>query len=325
MSTPPKYTQRCLMCHREFGREYRTRCPDCAGLVEILYDLSTATLRESPDPYVRFFDLLPIEDPANLLPLGDGRTPCVHVERLGSSMGLDNVFVKVEGTNPSGTTKDRMAAVVLSLFHELGLREFVTSSTGNSSNALARGIEKHPHFLMHLFIGEDFAPRFRYDHDGVRLHVLSGLDFTEAFNVSRAYAHDTGLPFEAGFFNPARREGLKMAYLEAVDQIPMDIDWYVQASSSAMGVYGTAKGARELLELGRISRIPAMVCVQQESCAPIVRAFERGLPSIPDELVVQNPQGIAEAILRGDPRGCYPYVYSMLTETGGTAVSVSEW
>ncbi len=320
-----KYTQRCLMCQRQFGREFRTRCPDCAGLVEIFYDLSATTLHDSPDPYVRFFDLLPIEDPANLLPLEDGRTPCVQAERLGASMGLRNVYLKVESANPTGTTKDRMAAVVLSLFHELGIREFVSSSTGNSSNALARGIEKHPLFLMHLFLGEAFAPRFRYEHDGVRLHVLEGMDFTEAFNTSRTYAHEEGIPFEAGFFNPARREGLKMAYLEAVDQIPTEIDWYVQASSSAMGVYGTAKGARELKALGRISRTPAMVCVQQESCAPMVRAFEQNLPALPDNLVVGNPQGVVEAILRGDPRGCYPYVYTMLKETGGLAVSVSEW
>jgi threonine synthase len=293
--------------------------------VEILYDLSSAKLRDDPDPYVRFFDLLPIEDPDHLLPLGDGRTPCVHAERLGASMGLDNVFLKVESVNPTGTTKDRMAAVVLSLFHELGIQEFVSSSTGNSSNALARGIEKHPYFLMHLFMGEAFAPRFRYEHAGVRMHVMAGKDFTEAFNASRTYAHTRDLPFEAGFFNPARREGLKMAYLEAVEQIPLPIDWYVQASSSAMGVFGTAKGARELMALGRISKVPAMVCVQQESCAPMIRAFEQDLPALPDRLVVENPTGIVESILRGDPRGCYPYVYTMLKETGGLALSVSTW
>jgi threonine synthase len=325
MTAGSKYAQRCDHCHREFGSEFRTRCPDCASLVEIHHDLTRARLRDSDDPYERFFDLLPIDDPANLLNLGDGRTPCVHAERLGGSMGLANVFLKVESANPSGTTKDRMAAVVLARFNELGTTEFVTSSTGNSSNALARGIQMYPRFRMHLFLGSAFAERFRYEGPDVKVHVCEGLDFTEAFNASRSFAHDRGLPFEAGFFNPSRREGLKMAYLEAVDQIPLEIDWYVQASSSAMGVYGTAKGAAELLALGRIGRIPRMVCVQQESCAPMVRGFERDVPSLPDEFVVENPSGIAEAILRGDPRGCYPYVFRMLKDSGGTAVSVSEW
>jgi len=240
-------------------------------------------------------------------------------------MGLSRVHLKLEAANPSGTTKDRMASVVLSRFRELGVEEFVTSSTGNSSNALALGLEKHPGPRMHLFIGEAFAARFRYEHAGVELHVLADRDFSEAFAAARAYAHDRGVPFEAGFFNPLRREGLKTAYLEAVDQVEGSIDWYVQASSSAMGVYGTAKGADELLALGRIERVPRMVCVQQETCAPIVRGVERDLPALPEDLVVREPHGIVQAILRGDPRGCYPYVHRMLRATGGTAISVSEW
>jgi threonine synthase len=324
-STVQKYRQRCDQCGRSFGREFRTRCPDCSGLVEMHYDLGVSRLRDSADPYERFFDLLPILDPGNVLRIGDGSTPCVHAERLGASMGLEHVFLKVESVNPTGTTKDRMAAVVLSLFGELGVREFVTSSTGNSSNALAHALDALPDIRMHLFIGERFAQRFRYPSDRIELHVLEGRNFSEAFNVARTFAHDRGIAFEAGFFNPARREGLKMAYLEAVDQVPRPIDWYVQASSSAMGVYGTAKGAAELQALGAIPRIPRMVCVQQESCAPLVRGFEENLLALPERLVVSDPTGLAQAILRGDPRGCYPYVYRMLKDTDGAAVSVSDW
>jgi threonine synthase len=325
MTSAPAYTQRCEHCGRGFGDEFRTRCPDCSGLVEISYDLSRARLRDQQDPFERFVDLLPIADPADVLRIHEGPTPCVAAPTLAGSMGLANIYLKLESANPSGTTKDRMAAVVLSRFRELGIDQFVTSSTGNSSNSLALGIEKHPGFLMHLFLGGAFASRFRYDHDGIELHVLEDADFSDAFAASRAFAHDRGLPFEAGFFNPLRREGLKTAYLEAVDQVPAGIDWYVQATSSAMGVYGTAKGAGELLALGHIDHVPRMVCVQQESCAPIVRGAERELPALPDEFVVHRPSGIVEAILRGDPRGCYPYVYGMLRSTDGTAVSVSEW
>jgi threonine synthase len=322
---PIKYVQRCDHCKREFGGEFRTRCPDCAALVEIHYDLSAARLRDSDDPLERYFDILPIEERPNVLRLFDGVTPCVHAERFGASIGVRNVFMKLESVHPSGTTKDRMAAVVLSRFRELGIDEFVTSSTGNSSNALALGIEKHPGFLMHLFMGGAFTARFRYEHEGVRLHVMPDANFSEAFAASRAYAHDRGLAFEAGFFNPLRREGLKTAFLEAVDQVPLPIDWYVQATSSAMGAYGTAKAASELLDLGRIDRVPRIACVQQESCAPIVRGVERDLPTLPDDLVVQDPAGIVEATLRGDPRGCYPYVFRMIKETDGAAVGVSEW
>lgn len=315
---------RCVDCGGEFPHGFTPRCTRCRGMVEVEYDLGRARIRESDNPLERYLDLLPIRDPANLLSLGEGNTPCLLARHLGEALGLRRVYLKVESGNPTGTTKDRMAATVLSMFRELGLREFVTSSTGNSSNALAHAIQVHGGFKMHLFMGEAFRSRFRYEGEGVIVHALDGVDFSGAFSHARDLAQARGLPFEGGFFNPARREGLKMAYFEAVDQIPGEIDWYFQASSSAMGVNGTAKGARELLAMGRIRRIPRMVCVQQESCSPIVDAFEEGSPEILPHHIVDQPRGIAEAILRGNPSGCYPYVYRMLRETQGLAVRVSE-
>jgi threonine synthase len=248
----------------------------------------------------------------------------VHAGTLGEALGLERVYLKVESANPTGTTKDRMAATVLSMFREIGVSEFISSSTGNSSNALGHAIACHPYFRMHLFMGEAFRSRFRCEGPGVVVHALEGKDFTAAFNHARDLAHATGRPFEGGFFNPARREGLKTAYFEAVDQIPHEIDWYFQASSSAMGVNGTAKGARELAAVGRIRRVPRMVCVQQESCAPLVNGFDDDSPTLLPRHIVERPSGVAKAILRGNPSGCYPYVYRMLKETNGLAVRVSE-
>lgn len=319
-----KLIQRCNRCNIMIPRIYKPRCPVCAGMVEIHYNLSRAQIRDSDNPVERYFDILPIVEPENYLDLGAGRTPCAQAPVLGDSMGLKNIFLKLESYNPTGTTKDRMAAVVLSMFRELGIKEFVSSSTGNSSNALAYGIQQKPYFVMHLFIGGAFADRLCHTPNGVKLYVLSNSNFTEAFNYARSFAQRNNVAFEAGFFNPARREGLKLAYLEAVDQIPMEIDWYFQAVSSAMGVHGVAKGAMELQALKRIRRVPRMVCVQQESCAPIVRAFEEDCPAVREHHIVRDPDGIAKAILRGDPSGCYPYVYEMLKATNGHAVSVTE-
>jgi threonine synthase len=314
----------CVDCGEEFPHGFTPRCRRCKGMVEIAYDLSRAKIRDAESPLERYFDFLPIRDPDHLLSVGEGNTPCVHAGALGDAIGLERVYLKVESTNPTGTTKDRMATTVLSMFREIGVSEFISSSTGNSSNALGHAIGCHPYFRMHLFMGEAFRSRFRYDGEGVVVHALAGKDFSAAFNHARDLAHATGRPFEGGFFNPARREGLKMAYFEAVDQVPHEIDWYFQASSSAMGVNGTAKGARELVTIGRISRVPRMVCVQQESCAPIVNGFDDDSPTLLPQHVVDNPTGVAKAILRGNPTGCYPYVYRMLKDTNGLAVRVSE-
>ena len=86
----------------------------------------------------------------------------------------------------------------------------------------------------------------------------------------------------------------------------------------AMGVMGAWKGARELKGLSRIARLPRLLCVQQETCAPMVRAFEAGCETIRPEHIVERPDGIARAILRGDPTRCYPYVRRAVLENGGT-------
>ena len=316
----------CTDCGKRFDHGFTPRCPSCTGMVEVFHDLDSAQLVDSPIATQRFADLLPVRDRSNLLDLGEGRTPAVHVKRLGEEIGLERLWVKVENKNPTGTTKDRMAAVVLSMFKEIGVTDFISSSTGNSSSALARGIELHPYSKMHLFVGGAFSERVRYvdGNPGVQVHVLQGASFTDAFNHARAEAQRQQLPFEGGFFNPARREGLKLTFFEASEQIPTPIQWYFQASSSAMGVQGTWKGAKELLALKRISVLPRMVCVQQETCCQMVMAFQEGCNEIQERHIFHNPTGIAKAILRGNPSGCYPYVNSMVRESGGTMVSVTE-
>ena len=91
-----------------------------------------------------------------------------------------------------------------------------------------------------------------------------------------------------------------------------------------MGVYGAYKGAKELHDLGRVRRLPRLLCVQQESCAPMARAFSREAKSVRKEFLVAKPTGIAEAILRGDPRRAYPRVRRIVMESGGGFAVVSE-
>jgi threonine synthase len=148
--------------------------------------------------------------------------------------------------------------------------------------------------------------------------------FVDAFNYAGEYAGAHGLVSERGFFNLGRREGLKLAFYEATDQVHGPIDWYVQAVSSAMGVYGTYKGAKELRGIGHIDRVPKLLCAQQETCAPLVRAYRDGCDAIEPRHLVPRPRGIAEAILRGDPTRIYPYVKAIVVESGGEFVSVGE-
>jgi len=293
-------------------------------MTEAYFDLPRARLRESDNPYERYFDLIPVHDP-DLLP-GDARmTPTVHARALGGLLGLRQLYLKDETINPTGTTKYRMAAVSLPYLYESGVRHFCTSSTGNSSTAYAQLIPLIPNLAMSLFTGSDFRNRVNYTASPQITHyILHGASFAEAFNVAADFARRHGHTSERGFFNLGRREGLKLAWLEAVDQIGDPIDWYVQAVSSAMGVYGVYKAAKELLEMGVASRLPRLMCVQQASCSPMVGAWEEGAETVPGHCIVDNPQGIAKAILRGDPSRVYPYMRRIVLESDGTFLAVSE-
>ena len=294
-------------------------------MIEVEHDLGRARLRGSDNTLERFADLLPIEDASLLRRSFLPPTPCVHARSLGRRLGLDRLFLKNETALPTGTTKDRMAAVALPYLVERGVAVFCTSSTGNSSTAFAHAIDRFPELELCLFTAEDWQRRVDYGSSGrVTAFVLRGATFVDAFELAGAFARRHGLTAERGFFNPGRREGLKLAFCEAVEQLGRPIDWYVQAVSSAMGLVGTLKGARELRALGLTDRLPRLLGVQQATCAPMVHAWQDRCATLEPRHVVARPRGIAEAILRGDPTRAYPYVYRAIVESRGDLVSVDE-
>ncbi len=313
----------CTGCGKQLHDGFHPTCPDCGAMTDISYDLDAVQLRESDNPYLRFIDLLPVADAA-LLPQARF-TPVVHARRLGAELGLPWLYLKDETRQPTATTKDRMAAVALPYLYECGVTGFTTSSTGNSSSAYAHAISRLPQLVMYVFTAAEFRSRLAMEAgDQVIDIVLDEATFVEAFAAAGEFAKRNGLASERGFFNPGRREGLKVAWLEAAEQIPRPVDWYVQAISSAMGVYGVYKAARELEQLGLAGRPPRLLCVQQATCAPMVSAWDDGVEEIRPSDIVARPEGIAAAILRGDPTRTYPHVRRIVLESNGSFVAVSE-
>jgi threonine synthase len=316
------YSLKCRDCGSMQPASYASFC-DCGGLIEAYFDLDRVRFRDSDDPHQRYFDLLPVRD-QNLLAPGL-RTRTVHARNLGRRFGLNALYLKDETQNRTGTTKDRMAAVALPFLYEGGVRHFCTSSTGNSSTGFAQGIGHLPDMKMELFTAQDFADRVHYaPTPQIRHHVLKEASFVDAGEHSIAYAAANGLAAERGFFNLGRREGLKLPWLEALEQVSRSIDWYVQAVSSAMGVHGVYKAAKEAVGLGLADKVPSLLCAQQASCRPMVQAWEEGSPTIQTHHIVKRPHGIAEAILRGNPSRVYPIIREIVIESGGTMISVTD-
>jgi threonine synthase len=315
----------CVLCRERLPGRFATLCR-CGGMLDTAYDLRKVQLHDSPNPFVRFADLLPVRDPT-LFPVDASYTPCVHAARLGERIGLRNLYLKDETPLPTGTTKYRSAVIVLSMLIESDIRSFATSSTGNAGTAYAyvMQMKQFSAMEMHLFVGEAFRNHCHYgDAPNVRVFALRGGIFEEAGAVSSAYAKQIGFYPDAGYFNPGKREGAKLAYFEATDQIHGPIDWYVQATSSGLGVDGTYKGALELLEISHITRAPRLLCVQEDTCAPQVRAWEEGCTVIEPRHVVHRPRGIAWAIHRGDATRAYTYLRAKVEQSKGAYCAVSE-
>ena len=330
MSDPPSawrgqpFRYCCVLCGLQEDDPLLNRCVRCSGAIDAVYNLDRVEVRPMGNPLQRYFPLLPIHERASMLWLGEGDTPCFHAERLGEKVGLSRLFVKDETANPTRSTKDRIASIGLSRFSELGIKNLVVASTGNSSTAYARGVQEVGGFRLHVFVARCFLDRLNYlDHPDVNTYVVDG-DFVAAGEVAQRFAARTDYFLEGGFFSLSRREGLKIAYLEAFDQMPVAPEYVFQAVSSGMGLLGAYKGALEYQRLGRITTVPRFVAVQQSSCAPMAHAYAQGEERISSRHVIRNPTGIAQAILRGDPTQSYPYVLSVCTASGGRVMAVDE-
>jgi threonine synthase len=312
----------CASCDRVYVL-LATRCA-CGGLIETRYEASDTLEGRSSGFFERFWPVLPLRDATGLPRDLDLSSPTIRADRLRAAIGGPELWLKDETALPTRSTKARVGILVFPFLRELGIREFVVSSTGNTSTAVAWMARYYPEMRVHIFIGQEFATRL--DHvasPNVTTHVLAK-SFVATSAAAQEFAARHRLFWEAGFFNPARRDGLKTAFIEAVLQMGRAPAGYVQAVSSAMGVVGTAKGAAELPAFGLPAAVPRLICVQQASCAPMVTAWEAGSATIRPEDTIADPQGIAEAILRGDPSGAYPIVRRLVRDSGGTFVKVGD-
>jgi threonine synthase len=321
---PPKELGlECASCGLE-AEGLTTKCEECGGMIETRYALPVRWEPRGEGFFGRFWPLLPIVDAEHVgrdIELG---SPTVRAEGIQGVLGGPELWLKNETALPTGTTKDRVSIVVFPYLRQFGVREFVVSSTGNTSTAIARTAQYYPDMHVHIFIGQDFIYRLRHiESPNVTIHVVDG-NFVQAGKVAQAFAEQHALHWEAGFFNPSRRDGLKTAFVEAALDMKRPPATYVQAVSSGMGVVGTAKGARELAPYGFEPATPRLLCVQQVTCSPMVNAWERGSATIGPEDKVADPIGIAKAILRGDPSGAYPVLRRLVVDSGGTFVKVDE-
>src|SRR6185369_2349373 len=276
----------CADCHLEHeARRLLNLCRECGKPLLVRYDLERAqrTLTKEalagrrPDLW-RYREVLPVEDDANIVSLGEGWTPLLQAERLGNKLGIDRLYIKDESQNPTQSFKARGMSAAVSMAKELGARKLAVPSAGNAAGALAAyaaraGLE------CFIFMPRD-TPRANVvecEQTGAHVTLMDGLITDCGAEVAKRKEAE-------GWFDvstlkePYRVEGKKTLGYEIAEQSAWTLpDVIVYPTGGGTGLVGMWKAFDEMQKLGWIGeKRPRMISVQAAGCAPIVRAFEKG-------------------------------------------------
>ncbi len=241
--------------------------------------ISRSDLSRRPEDLWRYRELLPVEQDANVVSLGEGMTPLGPCPRLAAELGLERLLFKDESRLPTGSFTARGMALAVSLAKELGLTRLAIPTAGNAGGALAAYAARAG--LECLVLMPEDTPmvnRMEPALFGARAFLVDGL-----IHHCGAIVRELGQRF--GWFDmstlkePYRLEGKKTMGLELAEQLGWRLpDAIFYPTGGGTGLIGMAKAFAELEALGWLEhgRRPRLYACQSTGCAPIVRAFEAG-------------------------------------------------
>jgi threonine synthase len=240
----------------------------------------------------RYRGFLPVTEATPSLTLGEGATPLVHATRLGAAIGLSNLYLKIEGQNPTGSFKDRGMVVAVAKAAEAGATAIVCASTGNTSaSAAAYGAAAGMEVIVVLPKGQIAVGKLLQALiAGARVVAIDG-NFDDALGIVRALAEQDDHPVTlVNSVNPFRLEGQKTAAFEVCDDLGRAPDVLAIPVGNAGNISAYWMGFREYAAAGLIGDTPRMWGFQAAGAAPLVVGHR-----------IDHPETVATAIRIGDP------------------------
>ena len=316
-----KFYYKCIKCLKSypFSKDLLT-CPDHSpyfGYLTVMYETDSVTFTDGhfDTSWQRYQDLLPIDSfPINF---NEQKTPLVTAEKLGEKYGFNNLYIKDESKNPSGSFKDKESSMVVNMATSLGLDDIFTVSSGNaavSTSAYAQksGITCTCLVSKKLSVGK----RFLISLYGGNIQEIDG-------NYEKIYRHaiDSHYPgwnVTPGI-NPLKDEGIKIIGFEIFDEIGVP-DVIVVPSGNGTLLYGIYKAFEELKHFGFIDKLPQMIGVQVKGASPLKKSFMEGKDFV---TLTDVPDSLAEGIIAEESYSS-PKVMFALSETAGTIVEVTD-
>jgi threonine synthase len=321
----------CALCHkRHEARILQNLCTECGKPLLVRYDLETAkqtltkeALKTAESSLWRYKEVLPVEDPANIVSLGEGWTPLFKAAKLAATLPIKlELYIKDESVNPTQSFKARGMAAAVSMARELGVTKTAAPSAGNAAGALA-AYAARAGMEAHLFMPSD-TPRANIVECrelGANVTLVDGL-ITDCGKIVNERKEAEGWFDFSTLKEPYRVEGKKTMGYELAEQMNWSLpDVILYPTGGGTGLIGMWKAFDEMEQMGWIgSKRPRMVSVQSIGCAPIVRAFhagERFADEFPNAATVASGLRVPKAI--GDF-----LILDALRASHGTAVAVSD-
>jgi threonine synthase len=319
----------CPKCGAHHASEQRIQLCTCGAPLLVRYDLKRIKstwnkegLRDRPHTLWRYRELLPVKKEENIVTLGEGLTPLLKLNRLGPEIGLSNLYMKDEGIIPTGTFKARGAAVGVSRAKELGIDILAMPTNGNAGASWAaycaaagiKAVIVMPQDALSI-------PRGECAITGAELYLVNGL-ISDAGKIVAKAVSDYGWFDASTLKEPYRIEGKKTMGFEIAEQFGWKLpDTILYPTGGGVGIIGIYKALLELQEIGWISgKLPRLVAVQANGCAPIVKAWEEKKP---ESTFWDHAQTVAFGITVPKALGDF-LVLDAIYKTEGCAVAVSD-
>ncbi len=260
----------------------------------------------------RYKDFLPITPNTPLFSLGEGDTPLVRCSNLEKETGCGELYLKLEGCNPTGSFKDRGMVVTVAKALEANSKAIICASTGNTS-ASAAAYAAYSGLTAIIIVPKGkialgkLAQAIVY---GAKIVSIDG-NFDQALSIVRSLTEKHPVTL-VNSVNPHRIEGQKTAAFEIIDALGEAPDYLFIPVGNAGNITAYWKGFVEYYQAGRARNKPRMMGFQAEGAAPIVRGY-----------VVEAPETVASAIRIGNPASWQKAVAAR-DESGGIIDMVSD-
>ncbi len=327
MKHGPNHYVECIQCSSRFKPTRIYACPKCGDLLQIGYNYQslrrkfTASVRKAgPLSVWRYRDVLPVSS-RNAVSIGEGGTGLSLSVRIAPNLGLDEVYFKNEGQNPTGSFKDRGMTVAITRAVELGARTVVCASTGNTSASMAAYAARAGLRAVVLVPKGKIAKGklLQAIVHGARIYQVSG-NFDRALEKARALAQKGEL-YLVNSVNPYRIEGQKTLAFEIWEQLHYRVpDAVIVPVGNAGNIGAIWKGFRELQGFRLTNRTPRMIGIQASGAAPIAVAYVRGESTV---VPWKHPETSASAIRIGAPAS-WKKALKAVQESAGAMLTVSD-